>query len=86
MSDVSAAGSLLGLSENDVGEFYQVAKSSKLKHFLAHSFLKFLFGLLAVVVIALILSQLFNAPPNAGVVPMYAVPSVASIKGRTIPS
>jgi hypothetical protein len=85
ISDIKAAGSLLGLDENDVRGVYQVSKASKLKQFLTHSFLLFLFSLLAVIIVALILSKILYGRPPGGVVPMYAVSGKEWIKARIFP-
>jgi hypothetical protein len=80
-----AAGSLLGLDENDVRRLYGVSTTSKLKDFLAHSFLVFLFSLLAVVAIALILSWFLSNSSRSFLTPHYAVGFRTLFKDRPFP-
>jgi uncharacterized membrane protein YcjF (UPF0283 family) len=81
ITDIEAAGSLIGLSENDVKEVYNVSKSSRLKQHVTRSFLLFLFSLLAVIIIAYVIFKFFRPIPP---VYMYAVRKKELIKAKRL--
>jgi hypothetical protein len=82
ISDIAAAGRLLGLDENDIRMVYNVSRVSKLKQHLTRSFLLFLFSLLAVVIVAFALSKLLQSSVYLPVIPHYGVQKKESIRSR----
>jgi hypothetical protein len=80
ISDIEAAGSLLGLDENDVKEVYNVSRASKLKQHLVRSILLFLFSLLAVIIIAFLLGKFIQNTGPTGPIPLYRGLSKESIR------
>jgi hypothetical protein len=85
ISEMCAAGSLLGLGESDIRRLGRFNMTSRLKDFLARSFLLFLFSLLAVVAIALVLSWLLSNSYRSVMTPYYAVGFKTLFKDRLFP-